>query len=108
MGINFVSAGKKKLFLINFISNRVSFINTEGIQTIGNILARDVYISELKRLKVKVALRGFSIPRPLGSIVFLCQKIPAFISRDATNHTEARGLYQRRRKQFPQILLADL
>jgi hypothetical protein len=34
-----------------------------------------------KRLKVKVALRGFSIPRPLGSIVFLPQQVPAFISK---------------------------
>jgi hypothetical protein len=42
--------------------------------------------------KVKVALRGFSIPRPLGSIVFLLQ-VPAFISRGATHHTDARDLY---------------
>jgi hypothetical protein len=60
---------------------------------------------EVKVKKVKVALRGFSIPRPLGSIVFLPQKVPAFISRGAT---VARDLYQRRRELFPPILLADL
>jgi hypothetical protein len=53
------------------------------------------------KVKVKVALRGFSIPRPLGSIVFLPQQVPAFISRGATHHRDARDLYQRRRELFP-------
>jgi hypothetical protein len=57
-------------------------------------------------LKVKVALRSFSIPRQLGSIVFLPQQVPAFISRGATHQTDARDLYQRRRELLP-ILLAD-
>jgi hypothetical protein len=39
-------------------------------------------------LKVKVASRGFSTPRPLGSIVFLPQQVSAFISRGATHHTD--------------------
>jgi hypothetical protein len=51
--------------------------------------------------KVKVALRGFSTRRPLGSVVFLPQQVPAFICRGATHHTDARDLYQRRRKLFP-------
>jgi hypothetical protein len=58
--------------------------------------------------KVKVYLRGFSTRRPLGSIVFLPQQVPAFISRGATHHTDARDLYQLRRELFPPILLADL
>jgi hypothetical protein len=51
--------------------------------------------------KVKVALRVFSIPRPFGSIVFLPEQVPAFISRGATHHTDARDLYQRRGELFP-------
>jgi hypothetical protein len=55
----------------------------------------------IKVKKVKVALRGFSTRRPLGSIVFLPQQVPAFISRGATHHTDARDLYQRRRELSP-------
>jgi hypothetical protein len=58
------------------------------------------------KLKVKVALWGLSTPRPLGSIIYLPQQVPAFISRGATHHTDARDLYQRRRELLP-ILLAD-
>jgi hypothetical protein len=60
------------------------------------------------KLKVKVALRGFSTCRPLGSIIFLPQQVPAFISRGATHLTDVRELYQQRRELFPLILLADL
>jgi hypothetical protein len=42
--------------------------------------------------------RGLSTLRPLGPIVFLPQQVPAFTSRGATIHTDARGLYQRRRE----------
>jgi hypothetical protein len=41
------------------------------------------------KVKVKVALRGLPTPRPLGSIVFLPQQVPAFISRGTTHHTDA-------------------
>ena len=34
-------------------------------------------------------------------IVFLPQQVPAFISRGATHHTDARDLYQRRRGLLP-------
>jgi hypothetical protein len=34
--------------------------------------------------------------QPHGPIVFLPQQVPAFISRGATHHTDARDLYQRR------------
>ena len=34
-------------------------------------------------------------------IVFLSQQVPAFISRGATHHTDARDLYQRRRELLP-------
>jgi hypothetical protein len=37
---------------------------------------------------------AFSTPRPPGSIVFLTQQVPAFISRGATHHTDARDLYK--------------
>jgi hypothetical protein len=56
--------------------------------------------------KSKVALRGLSAPRPLGSIVFLPQQVPAFIFEGAAHHTYVRDLYQRRRELLP-ILLAD-
>jgi hypothetical protein len=59
-----------------------------------------------KKENVKVALRGLSTPRPVGSIVFLPQQVPAFISRGATHHRDARDLYQRRRELLP-VLLAD-
>jgi hypothetical protein len=42
--------------------------------------------------KVKIALRGFSTRRPLGSIVFLPQKVPAFISRGHASYRCARPL----------------
>jgi hypothetical protein len=44
------------------------------------------------RLKVKVAVRGFSIPRSLGPIVFLPQQVPAFISRAHASYSCARHL----------------
>jgi hypothetical protein len=44
---------------------------------------------------------AFSTLRPHGSIVFLSQQVPAFISRGATHHTDARDLYQRRRELPP-------
>jgi hypothetical protein len=74
----------------------------------SNIIVLSTHVgSELtKKVKGKVALRGLSTPRPLGSIVFLPQQVPAFISRDATHHTDARDLYKRRRKLLA-ILLAD-
>jgi hypothetical protein len=62
------------------------------------------------RLKVKVkSLPGaFSTLRPRGPIVFLPQQVPAFISRGATHHTDARDLYQRRRELPPPILPVGL
>jgi hypothetical protein len=57
--------------------------------------------------KGKVTLWGLSTPRPLGSIVFLPQQVPAFISRGTTHHTDVRYIYQRRQELLP-ILLADL
>jgi hypothetical protein len=38
--------------------------------------------------------------KKVGSLVFLPQQLPAFISRGATHHTDARDLYQRRRELF--------
>ena len=55
----------------------------------------------LKIYKVKVALWGFSKLRPFGILYSYPQQVPAFISRGATHHTDARDLYQRRRKLLP-------
>jgi hypothetical protein len=52
-------------------------------------------------LKVKSLPGAFSTLRPRGPIVFLPQQVPAFISRGATHHTDARDLYQRRRELPP-------
>jgi hypothetical protein len=44
---------------------------------------------------------AFSTLRPRRPIVFLPQQVPAFFSRGATHHTDARDLYQRRRELPP-------
>ena len=54
-------------------------------------LRRDLQM-EIK-VKVKVALWGFSTLRPFGLLYSYPQQIPAFISRGATHHTDARDLY---------------
>ena len=51
--------------------------------------------------KVKVALWSFSTLRLFGLLYSYPQQFPAFISRGATHHTEARDLYQRRRELLP-------
>ena len=51
----------------------------------------------LKRLKVA----AFSTLRPFGLLYSYPQQVPAFISRDASHHTDARDLYQRRRELLP-------
>ena len=51
--------------------------------------------------KVKVALWDFSTLRPFGLLYSYPQQVPASISRDATHHTDARDLYQRRRELLP-------
>ena len=53
------------------------------------------------KVKVKVALWGFSTLRPFGLLYSYPQHVPAFISRGATHHTDARDLYQRRRELLP-------
>ena len=49
----------------------------------------------------KVALWGFSTLWPLGLFYSYPQQVPALISRGATQHTDARELYQRRRELLP-------
>ena len=51
--------------------------------------------------RLKVALWGFSTQRPFGLLYSYTQQVPAFISRGATQHTDARDLYQRRRELSP-------
>ena len=55
----------------------------------------------LKVKRLKVALWGFFNNAAVRPIVFLPPTIPAFISRGATHHTDARDLYQRRRELVP-------
>ena len=52
--------------------------------------------------KVKGRFIGlFTTLRPFGLLCSYTQQVPAFISRGATHHTDARDLYQRRRKLLP-------
>ena len=53
------------------------------------------------KVKVKVALWGFSTLRPFGLLYSYPQQVPAFISRGATHHTDTWDLYQRRRELLP-------
>jgi hypothetical protein len=53
------------------------------------------------KVKVKSLPGAFSTLRPRWPIVFLPQQVPAFISRGATHHRDARDLYQRRRELPP-------
>ena len=55
----------------------------------------------MQKVKVKVALRGFSTMRPFGLLYSYPQQVPAFISRGATHHTDAQDLYQQRRELLP-------
>ena len=50
---------------------------------------------------LNVALWGFSTLRPSGLLYSYPQQVPAFISRGATHHTDARDLCQRRRELLP-------
>ena len=59
------------------------------------------YFVAVKAKKIKVALWGFSTLRPFGLLYSYPQKVPAFIFRGATHHTDARDLYQRRRELLP-------
>ena len=44
---------------------------------------------------------AFSTLRPFGLLYSYPQQVPAFISRGATHHTDARDFYQRRREILP-------
>ena len=51
--------------------------------------------------RLKIALWGFFNTAAVRPILFLPQQVPAFTSRGATHHTDARDLYQRRRELLP-------
>ena len=51
-----------------------------------------------KKIEVKFALWGFSTLWPFGLFYSYPQQLPPFISKGATQHTDARDLYQRRRE----------
>ena len=59
------------------------------------------HVPVLRKVKVKVALWGFSTLRPFGLLYSYTQQVPASISRGATHHTDARDPYQRRRELLP-------
>ena len=62
----------------------------------------DSVMSAVKiKVKVKVALWGFSTLRLFGLLYSYPQQVPTFISRGATHHTDARDLYQRRWELLP-------
>ena len=44
---------------------------------------------------------GLLTLRPFGLLYSYSQQVPAFISRGAKHHTDARDLYQRRRELLP-------
>ena len=54
-----------------------------------------------RRVKAEVALWGFSTLRPFSLLYSYPQQVPAFISRGAMHHTDARDLYKRRRVLLP-------
>jgi hypothetical protein len=62
---------------------------------------RVIQLRSSLKLKLKSLPGTFSTLLSRGPIVFLPQQVPAFISRGATYHTDARDLYQRRRELPP-------
>ena len=60
------------------------------------ILCISEYVHYLRSL-----YRAFSTLRPFGLLYSYPQQVPAFISRGAMHHTDARDFYQRRRELFP-------
>ena len=86
-------------------SNCMQLINwwSEGFTALltKNALFWDKTLILVKGKKVKVALWGFSTLRPFGLLYSYPQQVPAFISRGATHHTDARDFYQRRRELLP-------
>ena len=63
--------------------------------------ALPLYVTRIKREKAEEVVRSlygaFSTLRPFGLLYSYPQQVPAFNSRGATHHTDARELYQRRR-----------
>ena len=66
---------------------------------IRTVVSSEMCVRALKKLRV--ALWGFFNTAAVRPIVFLPQQVPAFISRGATHHIDARDLYQRRREILP-------
>ena len=86
--------------------NRIRFTSSQDIYK-TDCQPLDKYSSPNDKLfiyegkKVKVALWGFLTLRPFGLLYSYPQQVPAFISRGATHHTNARNLYQRRWEILP-------
>ena len=60
------------------------------------------FIKGMYKGKVKVAFWSFFNTEAIFGLLYSCsQQVPAFISRGATHHTDARDLYRRRRKLLP-------
>jgi hypothetical protein len=74
-------------------SNCSTTVNTLKNSGCSNYCAHKVKLKSLPGL--------FQHSDLFGSIVILPQQVPAFISRGATHHIDARDLYQRRRELHP-------
>jgi hypothetical protein len=93
-GGTFYHLPSKQMTSVNPSSRYVTFYSLKF-----NYKKKSVFL----KLKLKSLPGAFSALRPRGPIVFLPQQVPAFISRGAKHHTDARDLYQRRRELPPQF-----
>ena len=73
---------------------RASKCPSSGV--LGCVLVHMVFSTKVKGKGRFLEL--FSTLRPFGLLYSCSQQVPAFISRGATHHTDARDLYQRRRE----------
>ena len=88
--MNSLYRGKKR-------ENNLLLINSDVQQMLSCMLLNTLS----KKNRLQVALWGFSTLRPFGLLYSYPQQVPAFISRGATHHTDARDFYQRRRELLP-------
>ena len=75
--------------------------HSTAVNLLDEISKPVLYVWLHPKVKAKVALWGFSTLRPFGLLYSYTQQAPAFISRGATHHKDARDLYERRRELLP-------
>ena len=87
------------IWLLSYIHNNKIYLFENNSSTLKNMIDQK-QLDSVK--KVKGHFYGaFSTLRPFGLLYSYLQQVPAFISRGATHHTDARELYQRRRELLP-------